>query len=419
MHAVRFAVLLVVAQALTLQGADAPATPPADTKAPAPAVAPAVPATPATPAKPVVPRIVMPAPAAPATPGAVVNPASERTKTPGKPKELLPPPLPVKDRPAPRTADEKSLAVVEAYVKAVGGPAAFAAIQDRYERFNVIRHSPTGETKAVFERYLKRNNMVREDWHLDVAVGDAPKLDVIQTYSSKTGLGWTRMMTFVSPLDAKMIYMLVWDKYIDDSFISWKEDGYALKYRSEEGLVDKRPCHVLDVFPPAGGTEARYFFDKENGLLLKKQWRTDSPDGPVRSELFFGEYRKVKDLKDANRTILYPFRQDQQEDGDLVMTREYVEIKLNSGITDDVFDRPEGDDFKGPVGQNEKKEDESGKKKGDVKAPWMKDGKRIVPKGGADSAPKAPTTPLMPAPPAPPAPPAVPPAPPAPQPEKK
>ena len=435
MHAVRFAVLLAVAQALTLQGADAPKAPPADTKAPAPAVAPSVPATPATPATPTAPaapRIVVPAPAAPATPGAVPNPANERMKPPAKAKELLPPPMPVKDRPAPRTADEKSLAVIDAYIKAVGGAPAFAAIQDRYERFNVIRHSPTGETKAVFERYLKRNNMVREDWHLDVAVGDTPKLDVIQTYNSKTGLGWTRMMGYVSPLDAKMIYMLVWDKYIDDSFMSWKEDGYALKYRSEEGLVDKRPCHVLDVFPPAGGTEARYFFDKENGLLLKKQWRTDSPDGPVRSELFFGEYRKIKDLKDANRTIMFPFRQDQQEDGDLVMTREYVELKLNSGIADDVFNQPEGTIFEGPVGQNGKKEDEGTKKKGEVKAPWLKDGKRIVPKGSAEGAPKAPTVPapatpapttptapVVPAPPAPPAPPVVPPAPPAPQPEKK
>lgn len=347
MHALRLFVLPAAFCALTLSGADA--VPGADAKAQAPAQ----------------------------------PPTNVRVLDDTKPKEQLAPLAPSRDRPAPRTADAESQAAVDAYVKAVGGLEAFAAIQDRYERFNVIRHNPTGETTAVFERYHKRDNMVREDWHMAVPVGDQATLEVLQTYSGKTGEGWTKMMGFVSPLDAKMIYMLVWDKYIDDFFVSWRQDGYALKYRGE-GEVQKRMCHTVDVYPPTGGAESRFFFDKETGLLLKKQWRTDGQQGPVRSEVFFGEYRKVKDMKDPDRVIQYPFRQDQHEDGDLIMSREYIEIKLNSGISDEIFGRPDGPIWESPIGRDEKKDKAEEKKGGDAKAPWKKDAKRIVPKGAGD-----------------------------------
>ncbi len=383
MHALKFFVLPAALYALTLAGADAPpAAPAADAKAQAPALP------------------------------TNVRVADDRTQAEATPKEQLAPLAPARDRPAPRTADAESLAAVDAYVKAVGGIATFAAIQDRYERFNVIRHNPTGETKAVFERYFKRANSVREDWHMDVPVGDQPTLEVLQTYSGVTGQGWTKMMGYVSPLDPKMIYMLVWDKYIDDFFVSWQRDGYALKYRGE-GEVQKRTCHTIDVYPPAGGTESRYFFDKETGLLLKKHWRTDSQDGPVRSELYYGEYRKVKDMKDPERVIQYPFRQDQHEDGDLIMSREYVEIKINSGISDEIFGQPDGPIFDGPIGRNDQKDKAVEKKGEEVKAPWKKDAKRIVPKGAGDEgaakdAPKesgaAPAAPSAPAPAAPSAP---------------
>jgi len=347
MHALRLFVLPAALYALTLSGADAvPAAPGADAQAPA-------------------------------------QPATNVRAVPAETKEQLAPLAPFRQRPAPRTADAKALAAVEAYLQAAGGLESFAAIQDRYDRFKVIRHSPTGETRAVFERYQKRGNMVREDWHMDVPVGDQPTLEVLQTYNGKKNEGWTKMMGYVSPLDAKMIYMLVWDKYIDDFFVVWREDGYALKYR-EEGEVQKRACHVVDVYPPSGEIEARYFFDKETGLLLKKQWRTDGQQGPVRNELFYGEYHKVRIPGDSERFIQYPFRQDQHEDGDLIMSREYVELKINSGISDEIFDRPEGLVFEGPVGRDLDKDKGEAKKAAEAKPPWKKDAKRIVPKGAGD-----------------------------------
>ncbi len=326
---------------------------------------------------------------APVRSPAVVSPSTPKAKaTPGA----------AKDRPAPRSADPQAEEVINAYLKAVGGRDALAAIEDRYEKFEVGRHNPTGKTVAIFERYLKNPGMVREDWDMDVKVGDE-KLQVIQIYNGLTGEGWTKMMGYVAPLEGNMIYMLTWDKYLGDFFLTWKADGYSLKYRSGEGSVDDEPCHVVDVFTPTGTQEYRYFFSKKSGLLLKKQWRSDSQEGPVRSELFYSEYRKVNNQRNPDKPILFPFRREQLADGALSMEREFIEIRLNSGLSDDIFARPPGPIFKGRVNQGTKKDDDAKKttkpKKKKKLPPWLQK-RRIVPKGvkgkevkGKEAPPKA------------------------------
>ena len=296
--------------------------------------------------------------------------------------------LTAQKRPQPRTADAQSEEVINAYLKAIGGRDALLAIQDRYSKFHVVRHSTTGTTPAVFERYLKRPGMVREDWDMEVQVGDE-KLKVIQVYNGKTGKGWTKMMGFVAPLEGQMIYMLTWDKYIDDFFVKWKQDGYALRYRSGDGKLDTEPCHVVTCYAPTAQQQYRYYFSKKTGLLLKKQWRTDTQDGPVRTELFFSEYRKVNNPKAPEKAILFAFKREQLADGDLTMEREFVEVRLNSGLSDDIFGRPPGPIFQGRIDPSKK----GGKKdttKGEAKEapktkkklpPWIKSKKRIIPKG--------------------------------------
>ncbi len=284
----------------------------------------------------------------------------------------------------PRTADPKALAVVEAYLKAIGGVEALRSIADRYEKFQVARHSPTGKTLVIFERYLKRPNMVREDWDVDVKIGDEP-LRVVQIYNGKTGEAWTKMLGYVSPLDNKMVYMLTWDKYLDDFFMHWKEDGFCLKYRSGEGEVDGEPCDVIDVYPPYGNQVWRYFFSKKTHLLVKKQWRSDTPEGPVRNEVFYSEWRKVPNPKAPDKPILVPFKHEQYTDGNLTVQRDFLQVKINSGLSDDLFKRPEGPLFTGRIQKGKKKQPD--KKK--ALPPWKRK-RRILPKGIKPKNEKAP-----------------------------
>jgi hypothetical protein len=315
----------------------------------------------------------------PAQPSVQVKPVEKAAAPAAKPAAPAATPAPAQPevKPDPRSSDPQAEQVVEAYLKALGGREALAAIQDRYEKFEVARHSTTGKTPAIFERYQKRPNLVREDWDMEVMVGDQ-KLQVTQTYNGKEA--WTKMMGYVARLEGQMIYMLVWDKYIDDFFMNWKQDGYSLRFRSADGEVNKEPCNVIDCYNANGTQEGRYFFSKKENLLLKKQWRSDEQGGPVRSELYFTAYRSVSNPKAPDKPIRFSFRREQLAEGDLTMEREYVEVRLNSGLADQIFGRPEGPLFPedGRVGakKEEGKEGEQPEKK---QPPWAGK-KRIVPK---------------------------------------
>lgn len=287
--------------------------------------------------------------------------------------------------PAPRSADPKAVEVVNAYLEAIGGRDALTAIQDRYEKFRVVRHEQMGGTRAIFERYLKRGGHVREDWHIDVAVADKPSLDVVQVYNAETREGWTKMWNFVSPLDARMIHMLVWDKFIDDFFMHWEQDGYALTYRGE-GEVETRPCHVIDVYHATLKQRSRFFFDASSALLLKKQWTAANPEGPVRNERYYLEYREVKAVGGIEKPLKFSFKQEQLEEGDLVMEHEFLDLRINSNLSASIFARPEGEVFVAPDPAALRKKAEGDKPK-EAEAPWMKK-KRITPKApGTEDAP--------------------------------
>ena len=105
-----------------------------------------------------------------------------------------------------------------------------------------------------------------------------------------------------------MVYMLTWDKYLGDFFMTWKEDGYSLKHRTGEVSIGDEPCDAIEVFAPTGNQQFRYYFSKKTGLLEKKQWRSDGREGPVQTELFFSEYRKVNNLKDPTKPIRFAFK---------------------------------------------------------------------------------------------------------------
>lgn len=286
----------------------------------------------------------------------------------------------------PRTADPVALQVVDDYLKASGTKTTYKGIETRYERFYVNKHAPTGITKAMFERYLKKPYMIREHWDMDMKIADK-KLDVLQIYNSKTGEGWTRMMGFVDRLKGKMIHQLMHDKFLDDFFMHWKQDGYALKYRGD-GEVNGDPCHVVDVYHATSKEPIRYFFSKKTQLMSKRIWKANTRNGIVSNELYFLEWRKAKDLKNPDRWIMFPFKHERFEEKNLVMEREFEEIKVNPPLGDALFGRPDGPIF--DPDEIRKKNQAEQKPKEEKKAPWMKRKKRVIPENNTGGDAKKP-----------------------------
>ena len=82
----------------------------------------------------------------------------------------------------------------------------------------------------------------------------------------------------------------------------------------------------------------------------------------MRNEVYFKEWRKIKNAKGSPKPILVPFRKDYLENGTLTMEHCYTEIRLNSGLGDALFAKPEGPAFTPPPGAKAKKKAAPGKR---------------------------------------------------------
>ena len=82
-------------------------------------------------------------------------------------------------------------------------------------------------------RFMKKPMKIREEWELPPLGFDQP-LTFTQTYDGDKG--WVKAMGHVSALTGRTLTVFVWDKYIDDSFLHWQEDGYTVRFLGEDKL---------------------------------------------------------------------------------------------------------------------------------------------------------------------------------------
>lgn len=241
----------------------------------------------------------------------------------------------------------QAVAVINRYLDAIGGLKALEAIKDRTTKFSVIKHAATGETKAIMNLYIKDDYKVREEWDIEgLKIKDKP-LSFVQVYNGLEG--WVQMFGTVSPLEGKTLTLFVWDKLLDDFFCHWEEDGYNVQY-VRTGTVGKEPAEVIETVDFGGANRALYFFSKDSGLLLKREWQEQAQQGMAKKETFYKNYRKIPFSDGSGRNLQFSLLHEIYENADLDTTREFSEVKFNSGLKDDIFDRPEGEEFKGGIG---------------------------------------------------------------------
>ncbi|MBI4585764.1 MAG: hypothetical protein HY717_17265 [Planctomycetes bacterium] len=283
------------------------------------------------------------------------------------PQELAPP-IKEKDAPAPPN-DPKAVAVINRYVEAIGGRPILDGIKDKQQKFETIKHAPTGETTAVLNLYLKRDYKVREEWDLPgFNIKDQP-LRFVQVYNGVEG--WVQMLGTVSPLEGRTLSIFVWDKPIDDFFCHWEEDGYSVGYVGEDALaldnkgqLEKEPVEVIETTDFTGKSKARYFFSKNSGLLLKREWREQGQSGFDKKEAFYSKYTKIPFKDDATKGIQVALLQTIKSNGEVDTERKYTELAINAGLNDAIFERPPGPLFKGAIGEGGKSIGPQGEKAG-------------------------------------------------------
>jgi hypothetical protein len=224
--------------------------------------------------------------------------------------------------PAARPARPTPEQILQKYVEAVGGRANIAKIQT---------------TVLKGTREASQNRI----WPIEVTLKGADKLSIVanvpQQGTVMQGLsgtkGWSRNQRGQQAATADELAALQ-SNALMYAPIKIKEPFNAL-VSNGRGKVGERDAWVLRA-TAADGTITRYFFDMENGLLLRQMNLTPTILNPIPQQIDFEDYRDVDGVK-------LPFTIRISEiDTFYSSTRKFTEIKHNVPVDDAQFQMPAG-----------------------------------------------------------------------------
>ena len=209
--------------------------------------------------------------------------------------------------------------VLEKYVQAIGGKAAFEKLNTRVMKGT---HTLPDGTALPVETYQAAPNKL-------VSVMTTKNGEVMNGYNGTTG--WTKNPRGQRELSGAQLEQMrrAADFYAD---VKPKETFPDLTFSGRQKLGD-RDVYVLESKASDAAIEKLYF-DTQTGLLLRIQTITQTLLAPLPSQTDFEDYREVDGVK-----LPFTIRQsfvDYRND----WTRKYTEVKHNVPIEDAKFNPP-------------------------------------------------------------------------------
>lgn len=113
-----------------------------------------------------------------------------------------------------------------------------------------------------------------------------------------------------------------------NAFLDYKSAGITTDLTGIE-QVDGKDAYIVTLNLPNEITSLNYY-DKESGLLVKQSKFMETPQGVITQNTFLGNYKEVEGVK-------YPFKISQSA-GPQTIEMEVTSIKINSGISDTLFE---------------------------------------------------------------------------------
>ena len=224
-------------------------------------------------------------------------------------------------------ADKKAAApmptvdqILENYVKALGGKEAILKVTSRVQKGTL--EAAAMNVNAPMEIYAKAPN--KTFFFVDVA-----SYGVVQEGFNGTA-GWTQEPQ--GGLQDKTGAALAEAKVEGEFYKSLhlKEVYSKVELKGVE-QVDSRDVYVL-ACTIAGGTTDKLFFDKQSGLLVRRDFERDSPMGRTATQEFFTDYKEVDGVKVAHALRHLGAM------GEVFI--KFTEVKQNVPIDDGKFNKP-------------------------------------------------------------------------------
>jgi zinc protease len=234
------------------------------------------------------------------------------------PEQLQPKPEPKPDEAAPVMPSSEQ--ILDKYVEALGGKSALEKVTSRVANgnFDVPAFGASGTVQMFAKAPSKATVIV-----------DVPGFGIIQqSYDGKTG--WDQMPQMGlrelsgSELDAKKL---------DTDFYRplHLKDLYPTRTVKGKQKVGERDAWLIEA-KPATGTPEKWYFDAENGLLVRQDAQRDSAQGSAEIQVFFQDYRDVDGMK-------IPFEIKQVLPG-MEITIKLEQVKHNVEVDDAKFAKP-------------------------------------------------------------------------------
>ncbi len=204
--------------------------------------------------------------------------------------------------------------IIQNYLQALGGVEKIQEIKDITQvmqasmqglelKITSIRKAPNKSFESVTAGEMEFQKMV---------FNGANGVEVVQGQSK--------------PLDQKRVQESIIESRIVPE-ISYEELGVKLTLTGLE-KVGEEESYVVEVEQPSGKKSYSYF-SKDSGLKLKESTTLDTPQGSFTQSVEYQDYQEVDGVK-------FPYKAKIGM-GPQVMEAEIVNIKLNTGVSDDIF----------------------------------------------------------------------------------
>jgi hypothetical protein len=229
-------------------------------------------------------------------------------------------------------ADDSARAVVEKAIKAQGGA-------DKVARLRVMRIKVEGTMNLIPGQ--PSLPFVLEDWwqmpdqYKTTSRFELGGKKVSQTLAIDGEAGWMQSDGLTQELPKEALAEMREQKYAEDldrlGFLVDK--GIELTLLGEAKVGDRAAVGVL--VRAKGHRDVKLYFDKESGLLVKREHRVrDSATGKeVTQEVVFGDYREADGLKHYRTLTVY-------RDGKKAIEAKVVELEFFDKLDRKVFARP-------------------------------------------------------------------------------
>ncbi len=223
-------------------------------------------------------------------------------------------PLPIYAQNSP-TADQ----LIEKYVRAIGGKEAIEKVSSRLAVGTV---DPGNGATFTFEIHAKAPNRFLTEVTVPSFGTVRQGFDGTVAWDSNPQLG-------VQELSGAMLA----SRKRNSQFYFWlhMRDLYPKMEAKGTVKVGDRDAYLLEA-TPADGTAEKFYFDTQNGLLLRRDTSVDTPEGTISFESYFEDYRAVDGIK-----VPFSIR---RVGPDNVLTVKFTEVKHNVAFDDAQFTKP-------------------------------------------------------------------------------